>query len=1425
MPGTVAPHTRRRLSDADHADENCSANVSHVHITQDSEDAIAKVYKVLSRQPPSQYPNTHQDFNEFLQKENKELKKVGRAPARLGVCFKDLSTWGAGGQHAPVKTLKQALWRTLTGQDIYEWTLKRLISRPRPEEGRPLIRNFSGVVRSGEIMLVLGRPGSGCSTFLRTIANDHASFLGVTGSLDYSGLTPQEILDKYRGEVAYTPEDDVHFPTLTVRQTLEFALESKTPKRHRADIPRYIEMFARVFGISHVLNTLVGDEYIRGVSGGERKRVSIIESLAANSSVVAWDNSTRGLDAASALDYARSLRILTDTCGKATIVSLYQVSDAIYNLADNLLLIEEGRMIFQGPAQLAKTYFESLGYECQERQTTADFLASVTSVSERRFRKGFESRAPKGASELEKVFRSSKFYQDVQKRIFQYEAGLSDPNAQDAVDSTEDLNLESFKVSVRASKSRYVPPNSSYSTSFLRQVYICTKRELWQLKGNPTPFYVKTISTIVNALIIGSMFYDQPTTSDGAFSRGGFMFYSSILLGWIQLAELEHEFHGRDIINRQKRFAFVKPSSVSLARVFVDLLVVLVQAVLYSVIAYFLAGMQQLPGPFFTFVLFIYLTSICMTAQYRFIGSMSPNFEVALRYCGVLLLIYIIWGGYVISGENLMSQVPWFGWISYLLPITYTFEAVMATEFHGLDLNCSPSSIIPQGLGYQETAYQSCAIAGSASGSLKLSGDSYVLESFRFLYSHVWRNFGILLLFTIAFIIFAAWFSELFEWSQGGGGAIEYKKTTKPKADRSKGKDEEENPVDFDDRAPTAVTDRTILEDSEAPPNLAISQSTFTWHDISYTIPYDGSTRTLLNKISGYCAPGQMTALVGSSGAGKTTLLKALSQRQRVGELNGDMLLDGIPLGSDFQRKIGFCEQMDVHDESSTIREAFEFSALLRQPAYVPRAEKLAYVQTVLEMLELVEMQDAIIWSLPLEQKKRTTIGVELCAKPTNVLFLDEPTSGLDGQGALNILNTLKRLSGAGLAIICTIHQATQQQFTLFDKVLALNPGGNTFYFGDIGHSGETIFKYFAAHSVPIADGKNVADFLIEVGVGVLKPTSGATIDFNEVWRNSSEAQTLKMDIENICGRAKSSSQEPPPASGSSSDFSASTFQQTVLLTKRVSRQYWRTPEYPYSRLYGSFLHAVLNGFTFFQLGNGIIDMQSRMFSCFLILMLVPEFMNATSMRFIANRDIWEAREYPSRLYGWVAFTVAQIVSELPYAVVGAVIFFMLFYFPVGLPLGLPAGYTFLMVLFFHLFATSWGQWVGALSKDATVAANLMPFMVIMCELFNGVLRPQMEMPVVWRYTMYYAAPFTYWIGGILSTVLAGQPIICAENDLSFFVPPEGQTCAMYAEAWLSSTTGYLVDPGSTARLPRRTKPRRLKGLALLWDIYRICCL
>ena len=102
----------------------------------------------------------------------------------------------------------------------------------------------------------------------------------------------------------------------------------------------------------------MGNEYVRGVSGGERKRVSIAETLATKSTVVCWDNSTRGLDASTALDYANSLRVMTDISNRTTFVTLYQAGEGIYQLMDKVLVIEEGRMIYQGPARDAKAYFQ-----------------------------------------------------------------------------------------------------------------------------------------------------------------------------------------------------------------------------------------------------------------------------------------------------------------------------------------------------------------------------------------------------------------------------------------------------------------------------------------------------------------------------------------------------------------------------------------------------------------------------------------------------------------------------------------------------------------------------------------------------------------------------------------------------------------------------------------------------------------------------------------------------------------------------------------------------------------------------------------------------------------------------------------------------------------------------------------------------------
>jgi ATP-binding cassette subfamily G (WHITE) protein 2 (SNQ2) len=135
-------------------------------------------------------------------------------------------------------------------------------------------------------------------------------------------------------------------------------LTNRRQKHQAEDIPVIIDALLKIFGITHTKGTLVGNEYVRGVSGGERKRVSIAETLATKSTVVCWDNSTRGLDASTALDYANSLRVMTDISNRTTFVTLYQAGEGIYQLMDKLLVIEGGRMIYQGPARDAKAYFE-----------------------------------------------------------------------------------------------------------------------------------------------------------------------------------------------------------------------------------------------------------------------------------------------------------------------------------------------------------------------------------------------------------------------------------------------------------------------------------------------------------------------------------------------------------------------------------------------------------------------------------------------------------------------------------------------------------------------------------------------------------------------------------------------------------------------------------------------------------------------------------------------------------------------------------------------------------------------------------------------------------------------------------------------------------------------------------------------------------
>lgn len=223
----------------------------------------------------------------------KKMNDQGMNLNKTGICFRNLTVKGVDASTAIGPSVNELVRSIIT----LPATLKNMKNPPL----RNILHDFNGLVEAGEMLLVLGRPGAGCTSLLKTLSGETDQFKGVEGDVFYDGATQEEMMQNFKQDIIYNPELDVHFPHLTVEQTLRFAIACRTPSTRLDNMSRdeyqdlMLKMLLTVFGLNHTTNTKVGNDYVRGVSGGERKRVSIAEALAAGGSVYCWDNSTRGM--------------------------------------------------------------------------------------------------------------------------------------------------------------------------------------------------------------------------------------------------------------------------------------------------------------------------------------------------------------------------------------------------------------------------------------------------------------------------------------------------------------------------------------------------------------------------------------------------------------------------------------------------------------------------------------------------------------------------------------------------------------------------------------------------------------------------------------------------------------------------------------------------------------------------------------------------------------------------------------------------------------------------------------------------------------------------------------------------------------------------------------------------------------------------
>ncbi|KAF7884882.1 hypothetical protein EAF00_010700 [Botryotinia globosa] len=498
----------------------------------------------------------------------------------LGVLFEDITVHGvsAGEKRA------QDLLRIFQGVFV-NWPTGLLRKPIHPGRSmhptRRLIQGVSGVLPPGETLLVLGRPGAGCSTLLSVLANQRAQFVDVEGSVQDGAIGSDEMKTLYGSEVALNNEDDIHFPNLKVEDTMQFALRLRRPNSNPKTDAEFAEYWTDEIldslGIKHTKSTIVGNSFVRGLSGGERKRVSSAEVLSAAPAVVTWDNPLRGLDSSSALGFLRLLKSMTRATGMSNIVTAYHASESIYRECfDRVLLLYDGYQVYSGPA--------------------GDTAKPITLPDERRVKLGHSPPPPLDPAGLADASRKSSHYQDLSREIGQFREKYCDV-----------LSATAFKSEVAESKHKFTHPKALALRSFPTQVKVAMRRHYQLVWGARRSLAIILTLNAVNALITGSAFYKRSLTATGAFELSGAVFFAQIYFCLNALGETVSTVSSRTILQKQYALDMLHPAVSAVALNIAELPVRFAQTVLFALPYYFLVFGNPTAAGYWFFELLIFV--------------------------------------------------------------------------------------------------------------------------------------------------------------------------------------------------------------------------------------------------------------------------------------------------------------------------------------------------------------------------------------------------------------------------------------------------------------------------------------------------------------------------------------------------------------------------------------------------------------------------------------------------------------------------------------------------------------------------------------------------------------------------------------------------------------------------------------------------
>ncbi|KAK4834395.1 hypothetical protein QYF36_021902 [Acer negundo] len=1271
---------------------------------QDKKQLMESILKVVE-----------EDNEKFLRRLRDRTDRVGIEVPQIEVRYEHLSV--EGDVHVGSRALPSLINFYM---NAIESVLGFVHLIPHNKRKIQILNDVSGVVRPSRMTLLLGPPGSGKTTLMLALAGKLGDDLRTSGKVTYCGHELTEFVPQRT--CAYISQHDLHYGEMTVRETLDFSgrclgvgtryeLLAELSRREKEagikpdpEIDAFMKATAvagqetslvtdyvlKILGLDICADTMVGDDMRRGISGGQKKRVTTGEMLVGPAKVLLMDEISTGLDSSTTFQICKFMKQMVHVMDVTMAISLLQPAPETYDLFDDIILLSEGQVVYQGPRENVLEFFEYMGFKCPDRKGVADFLQEVTSKKDQE----------------QYWFKKNQPYRHVS--VSDFRQGFS-----------------SFHTGQRISSELRVPYDKSkaHPAALVTEKYGISNWELFKasfarewllMKRSGFVFIFKIVQITIMSVIAFTVFLRtemKPGTLEGGQKFYGALFFTLINVMFNGMAELAMTIFRLPVFFKQRDHLFFPAWAFALPIWLLRIPLSFLESAIWIVITYYTIGFAPSASRFFRQFIALFGVHQMALSLFRFIAALG-RVEVIANTLGTftLLLVFVL-GGFIVAKDDIQ---PWMIWGYYISPMMYGQNAIVMNEF--LDKRW-------------DTPNTDANINATTIGEVLLKARGFFTEDYLF-----WVCTGALFGFSILFnILFIAALTFLNPIGDSKSTVVE-ENGDKKKKKRASGQHGAEG-IDMGVRNSDGIVGAAEYATKKGMV-LPFQPLSLTFNHVNYYVDMPAEMKgqgveedrlQLLRNVSGAFRPGILTALVGVSGAGKTTLMDVLAGRKTGGYIEGSIHISGYPKNqTTFARVSGYCEQNDIHSPYVTVYESLLYSAWLRLSSDIDSKARKVFVEEVMELIELQPLRDALVGlpgveGLSTEQRKRLTIAVELVANPS-IIFMDEPTSGLDARAAAIVMRTVRNTVDTGRTVVCTIHQPSIDIFEAFDEAV----------------SGVS----------KINDGYNPATWMLEVTAPSVE--AQLDVDFAEIFTYSSLYQRNQELIKELSAPAPGSKDIYFPTKYSQSfltqcnacfwkqqrsyyrhsKYNAVRFVMTTCIAVLFGLIFWNMGQKTSKQ-------------------QDLFNLLGAMYCAVLFLGAS----NATAVQPVVSveRTVFY-RERAAGMYSALPYAFAQVAIEVIYVAIQTVIYSLILYSMIGFEWQVGKFFWFFyFILMCFIYFTMYGMSLVALTPGVQIAAIVMSFFLSFWNLFAGFMIPRSQIPVWWRW-YYWGSPVAWTLYGVLAS-------------------------------------------------------------------------